>query len=75
MFYWFEPMLYLDLVSEFPETTESPGYFVGFSDNIGDALKFKILKNDSVTGLYRSVVRPAAHANYRNKRVSLKSDV
>jgi hypothetical protein len=36
MFYWFEPVLYLDPVSkfQFPETTERPGYFVGFADNI-----------------------------------------
>jgi hypothetical protein len=35
MFYWFEPVLYLDPVSkfEFLETTERPGYFVGFADN------------------------------------------
>jgi hypothetical protein len=47
MFYWFEPVLYLDPVSKFqyPETTERPGYFVGFADNVGDALTFKILKN------------------------------
>jgi hypothetical protein len=46
MFYWFEPVLCLDPVSKFrfPETTERPGYFVGFTDNVGDALTFKILK-------------------------------
>jgi hypothetical protein len=46
MFYWFEPVLYLDPVSKFrfPETTERPGYFVGFEDNVGDALTFKISK-------------------------------
>jgi hypothetical protein len=46
MFYWFEPVLYLDLISKFhfTETTERPGYFVGFADNVGDALIFKILK-------------------------------
>jgi hypothetical protein len=49
MFYWFEPVLYLDLVSKFTETTERPGYFIGFADNVGDALIFKILKNDLVT--------------------------
>jgi hypothetical protein len=51
MFYRFEPVLYLDPVSKFhfPEITERPGYFVGFVDNVGDALKFKILKNDLVT--------------------------
>jgi hypothetical protein len=77
MFYWFEPVLYLDPVSKFqyPETTERPGYFVGFADNVGVALTFKILKNDLVTVLHRSVVRSAADASHRNRRVSFKSDV
>jgi hypothetical protein len=44
MFYWFESVLYLDPVSKFPETTERPGYSLGFADNVGDALTFKILK-------------------------------
>jgi hypothetical protein len=74
---WFEPVLYLDPVSkfQFPETTESPGYFVGFVDNVGDALTFKILKNDLVTVLHRSVVRSAADASHLNQRVSFNSDV
>jgi hypothetical protein len=38
-------------------------------------LTFKILKNDLVTVLHRSVVRSAVHANNCNKRVSFKSDV
>jgi hypothetical protein len=77
MFYWFEPVLYLDPVSKFrfSETTERPGYFVVFADNVGDALTFKILKNDLVTVLHRSVVRSAADASHRNRRVSFKSDV
>jgi hypothetical protein len=77
MFYWFEPVLYLDQVSKclFPETTERPGYFVGFADNVGDALTFKILKYDLVTVLHRIVVRSAADASYRNRRVSFESNV
>ena len=75
MFYWFEPVLYLDPVSKFPETTERPGYFIGFADNVGDKLTFKILKNDLSTILHRSVVRSAADINHRNKRVSFKPDV
>jgi hypothetical protein len=71
MYYWFESVLYLDPVSKFrfSETTERPGYFVGFADNVGYALKFKILKNDLVTVLHRSVVRSAADASHRNRRV------
>jgi hypothetical protein len=77
MFYWFEPSLYLDQVSKsrFPETTESPGCFVEFADNVGDTLTFKIFKNDLVTVLHRSVVRSAADANHLNRKVSFKSDV
>jgi hypothetical protein len=77
MFYWFEPVLYLDPVSKFqyPETTERPGYFLGFADNVGDALTFKILKNDLVTVLHRSVLRSAADASHWNRRVSFKSDL
>jgi hypothetical protein len=77
MFYWFEPVLYLDPVTRFQflETTERPGYFVGFADTIGDALIFKILKNDLVTVLHRSVVRSAADSSHRNRRVSFKSVV
>jgi hypothetical protein len=65
MFYRFEPVLYLDPVSKFQlsETTESPGYFVGFADNVGNALIFKILKYD---------LRSATDANHRNRRVSFK---
>jgi hypothetical protein len=67
--------LYLDLVSKFPEITERSRYFVGFADNVGDALTFKILKNDLITVLHRSVVRSAVDASHRNRRVSFKSDV
>jgi hypothetical protein len=56
MFYWFEPVLCLDAVSKFPEITEKPGYFVGFTDNVGDELKYKILKHNLPTILHRSVL-------------------
>ena len=75
MIFWFEPVLYLDPVSRFPETIERPGYFVGFADNVGDTLTFKTLKNDLITVLHRSVVRSAADVYHWNKQVLLKSDV
>jgi hypothetical protein len=64
MFYRSEPVLYLDPFSTFQskETTESTGYYVGFADNVGDALTLTILKIDLVTLLHRSVVRSAANA-------------
>jgi hypothetical protein len=42
MSHWFKYTLYLDPVSTFPETTERPGYFVGFADNIGNSRFLKI---------------------------------
>jgi hypothetical protein len=77
MFYLFEPVVYLDSVSKFqlPETTEKPGYFLGFADNVRDALTFKILNYHLVTVLHKSVVRSAADASHWNRRVSFKSDV
>jgi hypothetical protein len=75
MFYWFEPVLYLDLVSKIPETIEKPGYFVALTDNVGDELTFKILKNNLTTLLHKSVVRSAADANNQNKRVAFKPDI
>jgi hypothetical protein len=46
------------------KTTEKSGYFVGFAYNIGDALAFKILKNDLVTVLDRSVVWAGVDASH-----------
>jgi hypothetical protein len=74
MFYWFEPVLYLDPVAKFPETTEKPEFFIGFADNVGDVLKFKILKDNLSTVLHRSIVRSAADPMHRNKRVPFKPD-
>ena len=69
-FYFYEPVLYHDPVSKFPHSKEQPGYFVGFAENTGDKLTFKILKTDKKTVLYRSVVRSASDdLATRNKRV------
>jgi hypothetical protein len=54
----------------FPETTERPGYFVGFVDIIGDNLIFKILNGDLVTFLHRRVVISTADVSHLNKRIS-----
>jgi hypothetical protein len=62
-------------MAKFPETTERPGNFVAFVDNVGDALTFKILKYDLSNVLHRSGVRSASYATHRNKRVTLKSDL
>jgi hypothetical protein len=73
MFNWFEPVLYLDPVAQVPETTEKPGFFVEFADNVGDILKFKILKNAVSTVLHRSVVyqQQILHTGKRESHSSL----
>ena len=56
-FRWFEPVLYSNPDTSYPETKEEPGYFVGFTENVGDALTFKILTLDKKpTILHCSVV-------------------
>jgi hypothetical protein len=75
MFYWFETLLYLDPVSKFPEIKKWPRYLCSFADDLGDSLTFKVMKNDLATVLHRSVVRSAADANHRNKRVKFCPDV
>jgi hypothetical protein len=67
MFYWFEPVLYLDPVSKFLEITKRSGYFVGFAVNVGDALRFEILKNDLDTILHRNIFMSAACSSHQNQ--------
>jgi hypothetical protein len=55
IFYWFEPTIYLNPISKYTDTTKKPGYFVGFTYNVGYVLTFKILKNDLNTVLQGSV--------------------
>jgi hypothetical protein len=50
-------------------------YFVGFADNVGYALTFKILKNDLVKVLHSSVIRSSADSTHHNESVSFYSDV
>ena len=56
-FKWFEPVLYLDPREKFSKSKEKPGYFVGFAENVGDVLTFKVLTEDKRIVLSRSVVR------------------
>ena len=64
----FEPVLYKS-DENFPHSNELPDYFVGFSENVGDAFCYKILKQDMKSILHRSVVRSAEDPSRRNRRV------
>ena len=59
----------MDSEQTFPDSRERPGYFVGASENIGDALTFEA--QDAVTNhkVAKSVVRPANNTGIPNHRV------
>ena len=73
-FVWMGPVLYLDHMETFPNSKEQGGYFVGFAENVGDTLTFKVLKEDMRMVLFRSVVRSALDPKDRNKRVHFRGE-
>ena len=57
--------------NKFPsETIEGHGHFVGISENVGNAMIFKILTSDTNKIIHRSVVR-SAEGNDRNYRAEM----
>jgi hypothetical protein len=66
---FYEPILYLDCDETFPSSKEKPGWWVGVANNVGDAMTFKILTDDSHHVIHRSVIRPAKNDRFKNKRV------
>jgi hypothetical protein len=57
-FQFYEPVVYFQPDASFPGSKEKFGRFVGFAENVGDALTFKILTDDTKV-IHRSNVRPA----------------
>jgi len=59
-FYWWQPVYYLKHESVFPaESREAMGRWVGVQENVGHAMTYKILTNDTNIVISRSNVRPA----------------
>ena len=75
IFQFYEKILYLDPEESYPISKEKPGWFVGISENIGDALTFKILTEGTHRVIHRSVVRSANDVNNPNKRVNFDEEV
>jgi hypothetical protein len=73
-FRFYEPVLYLDSDETFPSTKEKPGWWVGVAHNIGDALTYKILTEDTHKVVHRSVVHLAKDDRFKNKRVRFEPD-
>ena len=63
-FKFWDKVLYLDNQDVYPLSNERPGYFVGFADNCGDALTFKIYDDQTHRIVQVSVVR---HYNDNNR--------
>ncbi len=64
------------------KSNEIRGYFVGFAENVGHALTFKILTCDTKKIIHRSVVRLGHNEPYNNLRIpetmacnNLKTDI
>jgi hypothetical protein len=68
-FHFYELIYYLDVEAPAPISREKAGYWLGVAHNVGDALTFKILTNDTETVVYRSVVRSRNDHNGINKRI------
>jgi hypothetical protein len=71
---FYEPVLYLDSDETFPSSKEKPGWWVGVANNVGDAMTFKILTEDTHKVVHRSVIRPAKDDRFKNKRVRFEPD-
>ena len=58
-FQWYEPVLFLDDNGTFPSTAERKGYWCGPTENVGDAMTYWILTEDTNQLIARSNVRSA----------------
>ena len=68
-FHWYEHVYFREDETSFPsESGERSGRFVGFADNVGNALIFTILTNDTNKIIYRSEVRTAEDPKSLNLR-------
>ena len=58
-FEWYEPVLFLNNNDGFPSTKERKGYWCGPTENVGDAMTYWILTDDTKQLIARSNVRSA----------------
>jgi hypothetical protein len=70
-FHWYQPVFYAVDDASFPSSSkEAMGYFVGISTNMGHAMTFKILTDDTNRIIVRSQVRPADNPTRPNLRLT-----
>ena len=71
-FTWFEPVYYRIDDSDFPsDSREGYGYFVGFAENVGHALTYRILTRDTRKIIERSSVRSTLDPADPNLRLEI----
>ena len=71
-FSFWDPVYYKLDDSDFPsDSTEGRGHWVGITENVGHAMTYKILTDDTKKVIYRSNVHSALTKEDRNKRVDL----
>ena len=74
-FCWYEPVYYRIDDSDFPsDSREGRGRFVGFADNVGHVMTFKVLTDDTQKVIYRSNIRSALSPLARNLRIDPLND-
>jgi hypothetical protein len=69
-FHFYEPIYYLDVEEPTPFSKEKAGYWLGVAHNVGDALTYHILTDDSQMVIQRSVIRSRKDRHGTNKRVA-----
>jgi hypothetical protein len=69
-FHFYEPVYYLDVEEPTPLSKEKAGYWLGVAHNVGDALTYHILTDDTQTVIQRSVIRSRNDRNGLNKPVT-----
>ena len=74
-FRWYEPVYYKLDDSDFPsDSREKRGRWVGIAENVGHAMTFKILTDDTRKIIYRSNIRSALDTKHQNLRMAPLND-
>ena len=69
--------VYFKVDEQHPESKEAPGYWMGVSDTVGDALTYDIWSDDTKRVIQRSAVRSADpnRGGILNRRVNFEEDM
>lgn len=74
-FEFYEEVFYLDEDARFPSSNEKSGFWVGVSENVGDAMTWRVLTRDTREIINRSNVRSARDPSRPNRRLSAPTAV